>query len=31
MNEGINQVTIVGGGSAGWITGLALTTLLNQA
>ncbi len=31
MNERINQVTIVGGGSAGWIMGLVLTTLLNRA
>ena len=31
MNERINEVTIVGGGSAGWIMGLVLTTLLNRA
>jgi len=31
MNERINEVTIVGGGSAGWIMALVLTTLLNRA
>ena len=31
MNERIDEVTIVGGGSAGWIVGLVLTTLLNKA
>ena len=31
MNERIDEVTIVGGGSAGWIMGLVLITLLNEA
>jgi len=31
MNERINEVTIVGGGSAGWIMALVLTSLLNRA
>ncbi|VAW76684.1 Tryptophan halogenase [hydrothermal vent metagenome] len=30
MSERINTVTIVGGGSAGWITALVLTTMLNR-
>lgn len=31
MNERINEVTIVGGGSAGWIMALVMTSLLNRA
>ena len=31
MNERINEVTIVGGGSAGWIMALVLSSLLNRA
>lgn len=30
MNEQTNEVTIVGGGSAGWIMALVLTSLLNR-
>ncbi|MBL3617204.1 MAG: tryptophan 7-halogenase, partial [gamma proteobacterium endosymbiont of Lamellibrachia anaximandri] len=30
MNERIDDITIVGGGSAGWLMGLFLTTMLNK-